>query len=271
MAEYSEQSIKFGWLYKEEIEQAIASQDLNAYDIVFTKDSHEQFLISSSLEPIPIKSRVRIFSSVDTAIEEINKTSSTYNGEIVSIRDGEKFVAYVVNQFNSGQYYISPIYSDEMIDYNQLQNVPLKNIEGTVTNPIVLADLEDGFYKVSGHFIVPTGNEVTSIVGNIIVIESFSLTEKTIKRISNNSIFDYILKDDGTYTFQKYATEQYVQEQGYVTEVDVDIKLEAFKASMEEYIENYVDKTVSLLIKYMITQELATRYSTEQDIQDLFE
>ena len=40
---------------------------------------------------------------------------------------------------------------------------------------------------------------------------------------------------------------------------------------MEEYIENYVDKTVSLLIKYMITQELATRYSTEQDIQDLFE
>lgn len=270
MAEYNEQSIKFGWLNKEEIVQAIESQSLNKYNIVFTKDTHEQYIISASLEPIPIKSRVRIFSSVDTAIEEINKSSVTYSGEILSIRDGEKFIAYVVNQLDDGAYNVDPIHSDNMVDYNGLQNVPLKNIEGTVTEPIVLTDLEDGFYKVTGHFIVPTGNEITSIVGNIIVIESISLTERTIKRINNNSIFDYVLKDD-ICTVDKYATEQYIKEQGYTTEADVDIKLEAFKVTMEKYIEDYVDTTVSLLIKYMVSEELSTRYSTDQDIQDLFE
>ena len=73
MAEYNEQNIKFGWLTKEEMLQAISDGKLNQYDICFTKDTHEEYIINSSLEPISIKSRLRIFSSVDVAIEEINK------------------------------------------------------------------------------------------------------------------------------------------------------------------------------------------------------
>lgn len=269
MVEYSEQSIKFGWLNKEEIAQAIESQSLNEYNIVFTKDTHEQYIISASLEPVPIKSRIRIFSSVDTAIEEINKSSVTYSGEILSIRDGEKFIAYVVNQLDDGAYNVDPIHSDNMVDYNGLQNVPLKNIDGTVTEPIVLTDLEDGFYKVTGHFTTPVGTTTSSIVGNIIVVET-EIDRKKIKRICSDIIVDYTIDNNGEITSDKYITQQYIESKGYATNASVDVRLEAFKLTMQEYVEDYVETTVSMLIRYIVSEEISSRYSTNQDIQDLF-
>lgn len=269
MAEFVENNIRFGWLNYAEMLEAIEEGSLDQYDICFTKDSHEQFIINKNLEPISIKSRLRIYSSVEAAIEDINISKQTYAGEILSIRDGEKFISYVVNQFNDGQYYISPICSDGQVDYNQLQNAPIKNVDGTVTSPIVLANLEDGFYKVTGHFITPVGNEVTSLVGNFILIETF-IDGKRIKRIGDNNIFDYTIDIDGNITSDKYATEQFIKEQGYVTEDYVDAQMEALKLLLEEYIKQYVETTCTLLIRHIIEDELDARYADESDIQELF-
>ena len=269
MAEYNENLIKFGWLTSEEMHQAIADGNLDAFDICFTKDTHEINLISSDLTPVALKSKVRIYGSVESAILDINSTSQTYAGEILSIRDDEKFIAYVVNQFADGGYYVSPIYSDTQIDYNKILNIPIINVEGKVGEPINILDLDDGYYKVSGRFITPKGNEINSITGNFFVIESVNITDKIIKRISSDTVIDYYISGD-VITYKKYATEEYVQEQGYATEESVDAKITILKQSMTDYIKEYVATTCTLLIKELINQELDHRYADTSDITDLF-
>lgn len=270
MAEFNENLIKFGWILKEEMFEAIRDGKLNAYDICFCRDTHEEYLINSSLEPIPIKTRIRIFGSVEAAMEEIQETSNTYAGEIISIRDGEKFIAYVVNQFEDGEYYIAPVYSDKMIDYNQIQNAPIINIESSVTNPIDLTTLEDGWYKVNYYISPSTGNQINSIVGDYILIDT-TFDKKYIKRITSNSIFDYEIDKDGNATHKKYATEEYIKEQGFATENYVDLKMAAMQASLEDYIKRYVADTCTLLVKHLVEDELNLRYSSEKDIEDLFD
>ena len=235
----------------------------------FTRDTHQEFIINSKREPIAINSRLRIYGSVDSAIADINETSQTYAGEILAIRDDEKFISYIVNQFDDGSYYVSPIFKDNQIDYNELQNIPVKNLEGTVTNPIKLVDLEDGWYKITGHFITPKNTEVTSIVGNYIIVEQQSVNTKLIKRIASKDIFDYVITD-GKVTSTKYATEQYIKDQGFATEGYVDTSLAALKATMEDFIREYVATTCTLLIKELINQELNHRYADAKDISDLF-
>lgn len=269
MAEFNEQNIRFGWLTKAEMLQAITDGNLNAYDVCFTRDTHEEYIINSKLEPISIKSRLRIYGSVDAATQDINEDKSlTYPGEILSIRDGEKFIAYVVNELD-GEFFVTPVYADRMIDYNGLQNAPIINLDGSVTSPIILADLEDGFYKVTGHFIAPTGTEVTSIVGNYIIVETDGLHSKIIKRINSNSIFDYKI-NNGEVVVDKYATEEYVKQQGFATKDYVDTTVAALEISLQEYIREYVEVTCTLLIRHLIDDELNMRYSTEEDIENLF-
>lgn len=269
MAEYTENQIRFGWLNKSEMLEAIHNGDLNEYDVCFTKDTHEEFIINSKLEPISIKSRLRIYGSVDAATQDINEDKTlTYPGEILSIRDGEKFIAYVVNELDN-EYFVTPVYADRMIDYNGLQNVPIKNLEGSVTNPIILADLDDGLYKITGHFIIPTGNEVTSIVGNFIIVEQTGLNEKSIKRINSNSIFDYYIKNENV-RVDEYVTNEYMESKGYATKQYVDSTIAALEISLREYIREYVETTCTLLIRNLIDDELNMRYSTEQDIEGLF-
>lgn len=269
MAEYTESQIRFGWLTKEEMFSAIQNGDLDKYDVCFTKDTHEEFIINSKLEPISIKSRLRIYGSVDAATQDINEDKTlTYPGEILSIRDGEKFIAYVVNELD-GEFFVTPVYADRMIDYNGLQNAPIKNLDGSVTEPIILTDLDDGFYKVTGHFVIPTGNEITSLVGNYIIIETTDLYTKKIKRINNDSIFDYVITNDEV-AVNKYATEEYVKEQGYATENYVDEKVVALEISLQEYIREYVEVTCTLLVRHLVEDELNMRYSSEEDIENLF-
>lgn len=270
MADFNEQNIKFGWLTKPEMLVAIQNGDLDAYDVCFTKDTHEQFLISSTLEPISIKSRLRIYGSVDSAIADINETTETYVGEILCVRDDSKFISYIVNQFDDGKYFISPICSDGQVDYNDLQNAPIKNLDGTVTNPVIIADLDTGHYKITGHFITPSGTEVTSIVGNYFIVEQESVNTKVIKRISTKSVIDYTIKD-GNVTANKYATEKYIKDQGFVDKAYLDEALEAFRIATEKYIHDYVEVTCTLLIKHIIDDELNLRYAKKEDIEELFE
>ena len=88
--------------------------------------------------------------------------------------------------------------------------------------------------------------------------------------ICSDVIVDYTINNNGEVTSDKYATQQYIENKGYVTNDSLDTKLEAFKMTMQEYVEDYVETTVSLLIRHIVSEEISSRYSTNQDIQDLF-
>lgn len=271
MTEFNENLIKFGWLTKDEMLLAIEDGNLDAYDICFCKDTNEQYLIDSDLNPISIKSRVRIYHTVEAAMEDINKGDSpSYAGEIISVRDGEKFIAYIVNKFEDGKFYISPVFSENQIDYNLIQNVPITNLNGSVTDPIVLKDLESGYYKITGHFIEPKDNrEITSIVGNFVFIEK-EINTTTIKRISSTSIIDYTINEVGGVVSKTYATEEYIEQKGFTTKDYVDSQLAALDIVTREQLEIYVSQTCAALIRTLINEELNVRYSTDSDIKNLF-
>lgn len=262
--EYEQSLVKFGWLAYDEMLQAIRDHLLKAYDVCFTKDTKEIYILSSTLSPIPIKSRMRVFGSIEVANANINTTAQTYEGELVSIFVNEKFVAYIVNKKQDGTYYVAPVDNDRQISYDELVNAPITNLNGTVEEPVVLSSLANGFYKVVGRFVTPDNHTIVSYVGDYVIVE-----DSQIKRISATEIIDYVISNN-TVTKSEYTTKEYVLAQNYATETYVTDQISAMQAYLEEYIREYVTTTLTALVKYIVTQEIDSRYTPDSEIYKLF-
>lgn len=52
--------IKYAYKNRDEIQNAIDIGQLDAYDIIITKDTHEQFQVQEDLSYIPITSKIYI-------------------------------------------------------------------------------------------------------------------------------------------------------------------------------------------------------------------
>lgn len=266
----SENLVRFGYIEKSDIQKALDEGLLSSWSVIYTSDTHQQFLVDENKELVTIKSQVPIYGSADAAIESIKIDGSAYEGEIISIYNAldECFDAYVCNKWPNGDWYVKPINTKEDVDYNRINNIPIVNIESSVVNPVDLTTLPDGYYKVN-YFISPSsGNQINSIVGNLFVIES-NLDTKVIKRISASNIFEYQIKGDKV-TTKKYVTDTWLKENNYMTETDVDDKFQAFDVIVQQRIEDYVANTCVYLIKYILDQELAARNASKADIESMF-
>lgn len=264
----NENAISFGWLSLEEMNRGIVERKLQPYTIVYTKDSHEQYLIDAEMKPVLIRSKVQLFSSEEAAIEELNNQGDAYAGQIVSILDGDTFRAYMVNQWSAGAYYVTPIYGNKSVDYNDLSNIPIINVESSVTNPVDLTTLSDGTYKIN-YFVSPsTGKVLSSIVGEFFVI-SRDVNTIYIKRIAFDKIYDYTITNDKT-TVKKYITDSFLEENGYVNDSNLDKKLQALTYVNRTQLEDYVKNTVEMLIVHILNEQLDLRYGTEADINAMF-
>lgn len=90
-------------------------------------------------------------------------------------------------------------------DYNELVNVPIKNINFTLQNYTFLADIEDGMYFVQSEgFIKTTGGKVVAIgVGTEIIVVTYSgvkaMTYQTGKTVS--FLNDSMTSDDKVYSW----------------------------------------------------------------------
>lgn len=262
----AEISIKFGYLTSEEIQVVLNRKLLNPYSIIYNKTNHCQYLIKEDYTLFEIKSKMPIFVSKEEANRVINEDESTYSGEIVSVLVGDEFVAHIV-QGNPGAYFVKPVSAEKDFSYNDLRDIPIKNVGTIPTQRVDILALEDGYYKVN-YFISPGKSEVNSIVGNLFFIETVGAI-KYIKRITQNNIFDYTVVN-GVVSSNKYATEEYVKKQGYMTSEDVDIKLAALDLVTRKDLENYVKTTCEALCKHLINEELQNRACTEEDIKRIF-
>ena len=87
---------KFGYLNYSDIQTRIEEGKLNQYDVVYCKDKKNQYLIDGDLNLIELRSRIYIYSSEEEAIDELNKNTDTYVGQLVSILPCS-FVRFVSN------------------------------------------------------------------------------------------------------------------------------------------------------------------------------
>ena len=71
-------------------------------------------------------------------------------------------------------------------------------------------------------------------------------------------------------TSKKYITDEYLELNGYAKTDYVNSAIAALDCVTHKELEKYVADTCTLLIKHILDEELSLRYSTNQDITNLF-
>lgn len=275
----NELRVKFGYLYYDEIPTRIENGDIDVNDIIFTRDTHETYIISEDSTPVPMRSKVYVFDSVADANTALNTNTDTYKGQIISILNNDKYSAYIVNQDPNGVYFATAL-SAENIDYNTLGNRPIENLVGTLDTPIMISSLDTGMYKVKGQYKISATDITTylSTDGDLFIIE-VSSTEKFIKRFTKDTIQDYVISDNGVEK-KVYVTDKYLIDNGYSTTTYVDSKLTAFEETIRQDIQTYVEQTVEQIIEQKVDEIIDERLdaklderikgSTDEEVQDFF-
>lgn len=270
---------KWAYLPYNSIQQKIDEGILDQFDVIYTSDSHENLIITPDLTLWSVRSRIYTFDSVADANTALNTNTDTYKGQIVSILNGDKYTAYVVNQDSNGVYSVTTL-SAENVNYDNLGNRPIENLVGTLDVSIIVENLDTGMYKIKGQYKIYNGEDTVylSADGDLFIVE-ISATEKFIKRFTKKTIQDFVISD-GEIKKNTYITEEYLADNGYSTNDYVDVKLTAFETSIKNDIESYVEQTVEDIIinkvDAIIDERLDVKLderiqiSTNEEVEDFF-
>lgn len=269
---------KFGFLTYEDMLSRIAEGKIDAYDIVFSKDKKEVFIINESLEPVAMHSKVYVYESVEKANEQLNINTDTYIGQIVSILKGEVYYGHIVNKGADGFFYVTPLYEHaEPIDYDTLGNKPIENLTGTFNSPIILAELPTGIYNICGKYKVMPDDEKEYLTGErrLVLINNMGTTS-TIKVVTADGIINFIIKD-GVVISDRVVTESHLKEQGYTTETWVDERIKELnlvqKNEIDAYIQNYISQVLETMVEEKVNTVLTKKLQplTDDEVYDLFD
>lgn len=275
----SQTRAKFGYLSYNTMLSNIAQETdpkkkLDAYDLNFTPDTKECYIIAPDLTPWAIKSKVYTFDNIDVAIEQLNQNTDTYAGQIVAILHGNKYVGYIVNNIEN-KFSVSPLYEHpEEVDYNTLGNKPITNLIGTLDNPINAEELDSGIYAVKGQYVISTLYDTIflSASDTILIVNQ---EEHKIKRITTDEIVDYIITSNDI-TSSSFVTSDFLDSEGYATEQYVDEKIAALeivtRKEVEEYVNQLVNEVINTNLNEKIDQILDEKLQSmdESDIDNLF-
>ena len=188
----------------ESIIKAISSCKLKADTYVYIKDEELLGWIDLNKQLHRLGNSVRQISSFPS--KGIKNVLYIYK-KIPYIWNGNEFEALVNN---------------EDLDYNDLDNKPIINLNGTSENPIFSTDLADGNYLIKGVIVLQNEERITTFLGNHFVVETIE-NIKYITRISGSSIQKISINiDDNSSTTDEYITTEYLRQNKYITENDLD-------------------------------------------------
>ena len=269
---------KFGFLNYEDMLLRIAEGKLDQYDIVFSKDQKQVFIINESLEPIAMHSKVYVYESVEKANEQLNINTDTYVGQIVSIKTGDVYYGYIVNKDAKGAYYVKPLYEQaEPIDYDTLGNKPIENLTGTFNTPIILAELSTGIYNICGKYKVMPDDEKEYLTGErrLVLVNNMGATS-TIKVVTADGIVNFIISN-GEVISDRVVTESYLKDNGYTTEDYVNERIKELdlvqRNEIDEYIQNFISTELEKIIDVKIETAMSKKLNPldDDDVYDLFD
>lgn len=255
---------KFGYLTYNRMLEKIKSGEFDAYDIIFTSDSKECYVVSPELNPISVKSKVYIFESKLEAEEILNKNTDTYKGQIVSILSDEKYKAYIVNQKDE-LFYVEPICELIDVDYDTLGNRPIINMVGTLDNSITVSNLNTGIYKIVGQYkITDTDETIYLAASDVIFLVNKENNSTKIRRITSDEIVNYSITN-GISTSSHLITEEYLKENNYVQESYINTKISALEKSLKEELTNYIASTLDAQLSQIIDEKIDQKLDEKLD------
>lgn len=268
---------RYGYLNLADIQDRIDSGKLDAYDLIYTKDTHECYILTEDLEQVPIKSKVYQFPTEEEALLYLNAATDTYEGQLVAIKKKNRYKAYIVNKDDEDLWCVTLLSdADEQIDYDTLGNRPITNLTGTLANPIIVETLDNGIYSISGQYkVFDSIDTIFSSYENHIFLVEKSETETHIKDISSTDMITYSLVGDEIKQ-DKLVTSKFLKDNNYVTDSDLDKKIQTLdiltKTEASEYIEQAVNSYLDSKLDSAIDQKLDEKIveTADTEIADLF-
>lgn len=268
---------KMAFLNYESMLSKITSGDLDAYDIVFTPNSKQCYVISPDLKPWAINARVYTYDNVITATSELNKNEDTYPGQIVAILSDDKYIGYIVNG-SKGHFYVTSLGLSEDIDYNTLGNRPIENVVGSLAEPIILDQMPIGVYKISGQYKISNNlDTVFSGNKNTLFYVDTENDEKYIKKVSAKDAVIFKIVDN-VVTQEKFVTTAYLTEHEYATKEDVQEIVSSLDTYVQETTKGYVkeymnnDTGVQAILQESVEKKIDETITPVEDseISDIF-
>ena len=243
----AENRVKYAYLDYSDISTRIKNGEIDQYDVVFTKDTHEQYLIKDDLSLLNIKSRIYCFDSIISAKEKLNSNTDTYEGQIVAIADNDSGVyhGYIVNKSNDEYIITSLTDNGNKIDYDSLVHRPIINKTGSLANPLTIGELDNGLYSVSGEYRIfleyPT--IFSSSINHLFVVEKEN-DKIYVKDVQAKKTVIYVLSN-GQVSIEDVITSNYLTENQYITETDFDAKIKALDFVTRNEIADYLKKNTT--------------------------
>lgn len=270
---------KWAYLSYDSMIAKIQSGELDAYDVCYCHTTRENYVISPELEPWAVRSKIYVFNSVEEANTQLNINTDTYIGQIVSVITDEVCKGYIVNKDKEGSFYVEALTADN-IDYDTLGNRPVKNLVGTLDEPVIITELNSGTYKIKGQYKISDdyGTVFLSSDGDLFLTNKTS-TENRIKRITKDTIQDFVVSDNDVVK-RTYITDEYLTDCGYATTEYVDNKVlaleESIRADIEAYVEQTVEDVITQKVDVIIDERLDVKLderiqeTTNEEVADLF-
>jgi hypothetical protein len=272
----AENRVKYAYLDYSDISTRIENGEIDQYDVVFTKDTHEQYLIKDDLSLLNIKSRIYCFDSIISAKEKLNSNTDTYEGQIVAIADNDSGVyhGYIVNKSNDEYIITSLTDNGNKIDYDSLVHRPIINKTGSLANPLTIGELDNGLYSVSGEYRIfleyPT--IFSSSINHLFVVEKEN-DKIYVKDVQAKKTVIYVLSN-GQVSIEDVITSNYLTENQYITETDFDAKIKALDFVTRNEISDYVKQITTEYLEQnldsKIDEKINSLIADDSEIDNLF-
>lgn len=171
------------------------------------------------------------------------------NGKIGDYGEAENVIDYINNR-----------------KYADLEDKPILHLYGNLANAIILSELDDGVYCVTGQYVVGGDYEAihTSDRDVLFTVEHLG-TNVFITKVSGSQIVRFIIDENYHCVTDKYVTEQWMSTQDFLTTADVETYIAGY---LKSAVDDVVEEVVEQKIDNAFTERL---YNIEQDkIENLF-
>ena len=185
-----------------------------------------------------------IAMSPDDMENIIHEITATLNlNEYAKSADVSKLLDDIVGNLGNKNTVVDYINS---LSYNDLSDIPIITLKGTITKTINISSLNDGVYRVSGQFMIG-GNHTTiqSSSDDNFFIVNHDKASIAITHLHANSIQIFFINPDGDYTSDRYITENWIAEQDFIS-----------SANVQDYVREIVTNTVVQIIDETLDERL---------------
>lgn len=143
----------------------------------------------------------------------------------------------------------------------EICGIPKKS--GSLDNILILSELDDGIYEISGQHKITDFSETIFQDSSVIVLIKTTDNIKKIRRITADDFSTYII-DGETISVDTVATQSYLDEKGYVNEETIDEKMAALEVSIKNDISASLPSLIEPILDEMIQSE------DDENIRGLF-